>query len=152
MADVIWHKRPNVDELNSSMKQTMIGHLGILVTEVGDNYIKGTMPVSERTVQPLGAIHGGANVALAESLGSVAANFVVDDQYYYCVGQEVNANHVRSVNKGIVTAVSRPVYIGRSSHVWETLIYDEREKLTCISRLTVSVLKHNMSAGRQELV
>lgn len=139
---VIWFKKDlTVDEIQPLGKNTMGEHLGMLFTEVGPDYLKATMPVDHRTKQPYGLLHGGASVALAETLGSVGAALVVDYNKLICVGQEINANHLRSVRSGLVTGVAKPVHIGASSQVWEIKIYDEREKLVCISRLTVAVLK-----------
>lgn len=100
-----------------------------------------TMPASDRTRQPIGIIHGGANVVLAETLASTAANAVVDQALYYCVGLEINANHLRSVREGIVTAVTRPIHIGRSTHVWSIDIFNEQQQITCSSRMTAYVVK-----------
>ncbi len=139
---VIWFKKDlTVEEIQPLGKNTMGEHLGMVFTEVGPDYLKATMPVDHRTKQPYGLLHGGASVALAETLGSVGAALVVDHNQQICVGQEINANHLRSVRNGFVTGVAKPVHIGASSQVWEIKIYDEREKLVCISRLTVAVLK-----------
>ena len=119
----------------------MLQHLGIKITELGQDYIEGTMPADHRTFQPYKLVHGGANVVLAESLGSIGAQLTVDPEKYYCVGQEVNANHLRSVRDGEVRARAEQVYKGKTSQVWETKLYDHRNKLTCISRLTVAVVK-----------
>ncbi|MBB5212575.1 hotdog fold thioesterase [Microbulbifer hydrolyticus] len=118
----------------------MPGHLGMVITEVGDDYLVGTMPVDQRTRQPFGILHGGASVALAETLGSIGANLVVDNSKFYCVGQEINANHLRPVAEGVVTAKASPVHIGRSSQVWEIRISDPNGKLNCISRITMAVV------------
>ncbi len=139
---VIWfNKDLTVEDIQPLGKNTMGEHLGMLFTEVGADYLKATMPVDHRTKQPYGLLHGGASVALAETLGSVGAALVVDHDQQICVGQEINANHLRSVRNGLVTGVAKPIHIGASSQVWEIKIYDEREKLVCISRLTVAVLK-----------
>jgi len=139
---VIWFKKDlTVEDIQPLGKNTMGEHLGMLFTEVGVDYLKATMPVDHRTKQPYGLLHGGASVALAETLGSVGAALVVDHEKMICVGQEINANHLRSVRSGLVTGVAKPIHIGASSQVWEIKIYDEREKLVCISRLTVAVLK-----------
>src|SRR6202046_5344562 len=119
---------------------TMGQHLGIEFTEVGEDFLKGRMPVDNRTRQPYGLLHGGASVALAETLGSVGAAFVVDRTRYNAVGLEINANHVRGVREGYVTGTARPLHIGKSTQVWEIRITDERDKLVCISRLTVAIL------------
>jgi len=103
--------------------------------------VRGTMPVDARTHQPYGLLHGGASVALAETLGSVGAAMVIDPEKFICVGQEINANHLRGVKQGLVTGITRPVHIGNNSHVWEIRIYDEQERLVCISRLTVAILQ-----------
>ncbi|HET9695014.1 MAG TPA: hotdog fold thioesterase [Steroidobacteraceae bacterium] len=116
-------------------------HLGMELTEVGPDYLRGTLPVDERTRQPFGLLHGGASVALAETLGSVAANFCVDTTRFYCVGQEINANHVRSARSGRVTGTARPVHLGSRSQVWDIRIEDAAGKLTCVSRLTMSVIE-----------
>jgi 1,4-dihydroxy-2-naphthoyl-CoA hydrolase len=139
---VIWFKKDlTVEEIQPLGKNTMGEHLGMLFTEIGADYLKATMPVDHRTKQPYGLLHGGASVALAETLGSVGAALVVDHEKMICVGQEINANHLRSVRGGLVTGVAKPIHIGATSQVWEIKIYDEREKLVCISRLTVAVLK-----------
>lgn len=122
-------------------KGTMGEHLGMEWVAVGEDYLKMRMPVNERTKQPYGLLHGGASCALAETIGSVASHFVIDPEKYYCVGLEINANHVRSANKGFVTATCSPLHIGKTTHVWDIKIHDEREKLVCISRLTVAIIK-----------
>lgn len=121
----------------------MLQHLGIEITAISDNYIEGTMPADERTFQPFKLVHGGANVVLAESLGSIGAQLTIDPDKYYCVGQEVNANHVRGVRKGLVRGRAEQIYKGKTSQVWQINLYDERNKLTCTSRLTVAVVKQN---------
>ena len=115
-------------------------YLGIEFTELGDDYLKARMPVDQRTKQPYGILHGGASVALAETVGSTAAGLVVDRSKFRVVGQEINANHVRAVSSGWVTGTARPAHIGRRSHVWEIRITDEKERLVCISRLTMAVI------------
>lgn len=139
---VIWHKKDlALKDFESLGKNTMGDHIGIRFSELGENYLKATMPVDERTKQPYGLLHGGASVALAETLGSVASALVIDTENFICVGQEINANHLRGVRNGYVTGVTHPIHLGASSHVWEIKIYDEAEKLVCISRLTVAILK-----------
>ena len=137
----IWFRTYNVKDLNSLGNNTMVEHLGIKFTELGEDYLKGTMPVDHRTLQPAGILHGGASVALAESLGSVAAALCIDREKYYGVGLDINANHVRSVREGTVTGVVKPLHIGRSTHVWEIRIFTEDEKLVCVSRLTMAILE-----------
>jgi len=119
----------------------MVDHLGIEITEVGDDFLRGTMPADHRTVQPLRIVHGGANVALAETLASIAANYCVDPSKEYCVGLEINANHIRSVAEGgRVTGTARPVHLGGRTQIWEIRIEHEG-KLACLSRMTAAVLQ-----------
>lgn len=122
----------------------MVSHLGITFTEIGPDYLKATMPVDHRTRQPLGLLHGGASVVLAETLGSTAGSCCVDLERFFVVGIEINANHLRSVQEGIVEGTARPVHLGGSTQVWEIRILDASEQLICISRLTLSVLKRRV--------
>ena len=139
---MIWHNpQLSLKDFDGMGKNTMGEHICIRFSEIGDNYLKATMPVDHRTIQPYGLLHGGASVALAETLGSVGAAMVIDPQQSICVGQEINANHIRGVKTGLVTGIATPIHLGSSSHVWEIKIYDEAEKLVCISRLTVAILK-----------
>ncbi len=119
----------------------MLSHVGIELTEITKNGIGGKMPVDHRTTQPMGLLHGGASCVLAESLGSIGAHLVVDIQKFYCVGLEINANHLRSVTKGNVFGFATPIHLGKSTQVWNISIHDDRNKLVCISRLTMAVLK-----------
>ncbi len=136
----IWFKKDiDVEKLNRFSANTMNEILGIKITEIGENYLKGTMPVDKRTHQAYGILHGGASAALAETLGSIGSVIVVDPEKYICVGVEINANHIRSVRDGIVTGTALPLHLGASSHVWEIKITDKNEKLVCVSRLTVFV-------------
>lgn len=138
----IWHNPAlQISDFAHYSKGTMGEHLGMLFTELGPDYLKATMPVDHRTKQPYGLLHGGASVALAETLGSIGAALVIDQENFICVGQEINANHIRGVRSGIVTGIAKPIHMGATSHVWEIKIYDEGEKLVCISRLTVAILK-----------
>jgi 1,4-dihydroxy-2-naphthoyl-CoA hydrolase len=138
----IWfHKNLLPEDLQPLGKNTLGEHLGMQFTEVGDNYLKATMPVDHRTHQPYGLLHGGASVALAETLGSVGAALTLDPDQFICVGMEINANHLRSVRSGKVTGTATPLHRGSSSQVWEIKIHDDHGKLVCISRLTVAVLK-----------
>ncbi|WP_067516056.1 hotdog fold thioesterase [Endozoicomonas ascidiicola] len=131
----IW-KRP-YDPAKAQFRDNMCDHVGIEITEVGDDFLRGTMPVDHRTIQPMGLLHGGASVVLAETLGSIAANLCCEDGYY-CVGLEINANHLRSATSGKVTGTTRPVHIGRSTQVWEIKIEDDQGRPTCISRITMA--------------
>ena len=119
----------------------MVEHLGIVYTDVGKDFISAKMPVDHRTHQPLGLLHGGASVALAETLGSVAATFSVDHEKFNCVGVEINANHVKSVRKGWVHGTAKPLHLGKSTQIWEIVINSESGELVCISRLTLAVIK-----------
>ena len=150
----IWFKPVDLEQLQQAFdgKRDLPGHLDIRITEVGPDYLRGTMPVDHRTWQPFGLLHGGASVALAETLGSVAANYCVDMTRFYCVGQEINANHLRSVRSGRVTGTARPIHIGSRSQVWDIRIEDESRRLTCISRLTMSVLEGSVGFGAQQRV
>ena len=125
-------------------KGTLMQTLGIKISEIGDDYLKATMEAGPENHNPLGIVHGGANVVLAETVASYAANFVVDTDNYYCVGQEINANHLKAARNGIITAVTKPIHIGKRSSVWEVLIYNAANELTCISRMTAAVVKHKM--------
>jgi 1,4-dihydroxy-2-naphthoyl-CoA hydrolase len=137
----IWHVRPDIDAINNGInKGTICELLDIRVTEVGDDFIKGTMPADARTFQPFGVVHGGANVVLAESLGSIAGAHVIDLAMSKCLGQEVGATHLRPVSSGLVTGTAKPIHLGRRSHVWEIRLEDDRGKLTCISKLTLAIL------------
>ena len=140
---MMWHKKPDLVELNNRGLNTAVEHMGIQITEIGDDYLKGTMPVDHRTVQPRGILHGGSSVLLAETLGSIAANYCVDLDKAFCVGMEINANHLRSVPAGIVTGIAKPLHMGRSTQVWEIKLYDQKERLTCVSRLTMAVVQKN---------
>ena len=120
---------------------TMGEHIGIEFTELGADFMKAQMRVDARTRQPYGLLHGGASCVLAETLGSVASAMVIDPDKFICVGLEINANHVRGVREGLVTGVVTPLHLGSTTHVWDIKIHDEREKLVCVSRLTVAILK-----------
>jgi 1,4-dihydroxy-2-naphthoyl-CoA hydrolase len=137
----IWLRPYQLEEVQQRGTGTMVEHIGIVITGVGEDFLKGTMPVDHRTIQPMGILHGGASVALAETLGSLAANLVVDNEKQYCVGLDINANHIRATVKGkTVTGVARPIHLGSSTQVWSIEITNEEGKLVCISRLTMAVL------------
>ena len=136
----IWKSGTTLDEVNQMGANTLVHHLGITVVEIGDDFLKASMPVDHRTHQPMGILHGGASVALAETVGSIAASRCVPPDHY-CVGLEINANHLRAVREGLITAVARPIHLGRSTQVWDIRINDEQDQPVCISRLTMAVLK-----------
>lgn len=140
----IWFGQPSADEITRQFKGSLMENLGIEVTEIGPDYLKGKMPVDHRTVQSFGLLHGGASVALAETLGSRAANLCVDPDKNLCVGLEINANHIRSEESGFVTGTARPVYIGKSAQVWEIHIENVKQQLVCIARHTVAVRNRKM--------
>ena len=142
----IWFKKDwNLEKLNRFASNTLNEWIGIQFIEVGENYLKASMPVDNRTRQAYGLLHGGASATLAETVGSVASVMVVDPERYYCVGVEINANHLRSVKEGLVVATAVPLHLGLSSHVWEIKITDTQDKLVCASRLTVFVKRKKPS-------
>lgn len=139
---MIWHQATiDLNELNALGNSTIAEALGIKFTEIGPNYLKASMPVDSRTQQPYGLLHGGASCVLAETLGSVASVLVADRAKQICVGLEINANHIKGVKSGLVIGTVTPLHLGASTHVWDIKIHDEKDKLICVSRLTVAVLK-----------
>ncbi|NIG57695.1 hotdog fold thioesterase [Chitinophaga sp. Cy-1792] len=137
----IWHSTDvSLEQLNEMGAGTMAETLGMEFTEIGPDYLRIMMPVDQRTVQPYGLLHGGASVALAETVGSVGSGLIIDPAKYICVGMEINANHIRGVKSGYVHALAKPLHIGSTSHVWEIRITDDEHKLVCASRLTVAIL------------
>jgi len=137
----IWRVQATPEQLIERARNTLAEHLGIRVTEIGTDYLRATMPVNPHTHQPQGILHGGASVALAETVGSLAANLCVDLTKYVCVGQEINANHLRPVASGLVTGTARPYHVGGRSQVWGIEIRDENDKLVCVSRITMAVVE-----------
>ena len=136
----IWKQTADLERINAWNAGSLVEHLGMRITEVGEDFLRGTMPVDARTRQPFGLLHGGASVALAESLGSLAGTMCLDASKEMAVGIDINANHVRAVTEGIVTGTARPLHIGRNTQVWEIRIENEDGKLVCISRLTLAVV------------
>ena len=137
------NKNTPLSAVNALSKNTMLEQLGIVITELGDDFIVGTMPVDHRTHQPMGLLHGGASAALIESLGSLGSALSVDRNLFTIVGVEVNANHIRGVKSGIVTATAKLVHGGKTTHVWQADIKDESGKLVCTGRLTVLIVSKN---------
>jgi 1,4-dihydroxy-2-naphthoyl-CoA hydrolase len=129
-----------LEALNNLSANSMIYHLGIVFTSLGDDYIEAKMPVDHRTHQPLGLLHGGASVTLAETLGSVAAWLCLDNSLQYCVGLDINANHIKSVREGFVIGKVTPVHVGKKTHVWEIRITTEMNELVCVSRITMAII------------
>lgn len=136
----IWFREYSLDEINGMARGTIHEPLGIRFTEIGNDYLVATMPVDRRTFQPMGLLHGGASVLLAESLGSIGALMIVNPGQQFPVGLEVNANHIRAVRDGTVTASARPVHLGKTTQVWETRVLDDKGRLVCVSRLTIAIL------------
>lgn len=130
----------NVATLNRMSQNTMVEHLAIEVTDMGEEYISAKMPVDHRTKQPMGLLHGGASVVLAETLGSMAATCTLNLEEQYCVGLEINANHIKSAREGYVYGTTRPVHIGKRTQIWEIKITNDQEDLVCISRITIAII------------
>jgi 1,4-dihydroxy-2-naphthoyl-CoA hydrolase len=136
----IFRKDITLEDLNKLSVNTMGEQIGIKFTGIGDDFLEATMPVDKRTHQPFGLLHGGASVALAETLGSMAAACCLDLTKQFCVGLDINANHVRGVKEGFVTGITKPVHIGKKTQVWEIRITNQQNELVCISRITMAVL------------
>jgi len=137
----IWFRQFTIDEVRKFQHDTMGSHLGIEFTEIGPDFLTARMPVDGRTMQPDRILHGGASVALAESLGSVGGSMCVDRERFQIVGQEINANHLRPAMSGHVTGRATPIHLGRRSQVWNIEITDDRRRLVCVSRLTIAVIE-----------
>jgi 1,4-dihydroxy-2-naphthoyl-CoA hydrolase len=142
----IWKQELTLDQVNA-WHDTMVERIGIVITQIGDDYIRATMPVDGRTRQPYGLLHGGASVALAETLGSLGS-MMCSDASQLAVGIEINANHVRGVSDGVVTGIARPIHLGRQTQVWEVRVEDERARLVCIARLTVAIVPRQTPAAQ----
>ena len=138
---MIWFKEYNIKDWEERIGDTIHNSLGIEITEITNNTILGTMPIDERTFQPMGILHGGASVVLAESLGSIGSAMIVDPKKYYAVGQSINANHVRPGIKGLAHGVAKPIHIGTRSHIWDIEIFNDEKKLICTCRLTMAVIE-----------
>ena len=136
----IWYRTPDPALIDAMSEGTIDEHLGIKITQVGDDYLSGTMPADKRTFQPYGIVHGGANVVLAETLGSIAGAHVIDTNSLLCLGQEVSATHLRPVSSGMVTGTARPIHLGKRSHVWEIRLENDQGKLSCIAKLILAIV------------
>ena len=136
----IWYRTPDPALIDAMSKGTIDEHLGIKITQVGDDYLSGTMPADKRTFQPYGIVHGGANVVLAETLGSIAGAHVIDTNSQLCLGQEVSATHLRPVSSGMITGTARPIHLGKRSHVWEIRLENDQGKLSCIAKLILAIV------------
>ncbi|MGD2170239.1 MAG: hotdog fold thioesterase [Chlamydiota bacterium] len=137
----IWRKTITADDLNKRCKDSLSDHLGIVFTEVGENYLMATMPVNAKTRQPMDIMHGGASAALAETVGSAAGNYCVDESKI-CVGLSLNTNHLKMATKGIVTAKATPIHLGKKTQVWTIPIFNEKEIIISMTTLTLAVIEH----------
>lgn len=150
---MIWFKPYSVEYLQGLRNANMGAHIGLDLIEVGDDYLKGRMPVDHRTTQPFGILHGGASCVLSETLGSVAAWMTIDPEAYRAVGLEINANHIRAVTDGSVIGICTPMHVGRRTQVWQTDIIEEATgKRVCISRLTVAIIEQGTLSAQKDKV
>jgi 1,4-dihydroxy-2-naphthoyl-CoA hydrolase len=140
---MIWKTPLTIEELQKRCANTFVSHLKIVFTEVGDDYLKAEMPIGPYLMQPMGIMHGGVSCSLAETVGSAAANYCVDIKTEYCVGLDINTNHIRPVTLGVLTATAKPYHIGKKTQVWSIEIHDDQNNLVSVTRLTLMILKHN---------
>lgn len=143
----IWFQHVDLDAINRINHGMLAGLLNITFTEVDGHHLTATMPVTPRLHQPLGSLHGGASCVLAETVGSIAANLCVNPKEKACVGLEINANHIRPISEGLLIAKASPLHLGKTTHVWDIKIYNELEKLICVSRLTVAVIERKQPSA-----
>jgi 1,4-dihydroxy-2-naphthoyl-CoA hydrolase len=144
----IWHGEPDLGAVRKQSAGTLSDHLGITLDELGADFVRASLPVTPRVLQPFGLLHGGASMVLAETLGSIGATLTVDITKFLCVGQEINANHLRGAREGdVITGIARPVHLGRTSQVWSIEMRDARQRLVCISRFTVAVVPRPAAAA-----
>jgi 1,4-dihydroxy-2-naphthoyl-CoA hydrolase len=141
----IWYNKPDPELISELNQGTIDQHLGIKITDVGDDYLTGIMPADRRTFMPYGYVHGGANVVLAESLGSIAGAHAINPDEYLCLGQEVSATHLRPVSTGVVTGTARPIHLGKRSHVWEIRLTNDAGKLSCLAKLILAIIPKSSS-------
>jgi 1,4-dihydroxy-2-naphthoyl-CoA hydrolase len=146
----IWKMPLTLEEVNTRSANTAAEHLGMVFSAYTDNSLSATMPIDNRTCQPLGLLHGGISAALAETVASSAANYCVDQQLAYCVGLDINANHIRGVNSGQVTATATPFHLGQSTQVWDVRIVDDRARLVCIARMTMAVITRRPTSAEEK--
>ena len=137
----IWHRQPCLSAIKKMCENTIDNYLGIEIIDIGDNFLSGKIPVNSNTAQPFGIIHGGANIVLAESLGSIASAHVINSETEICFGQEVNASHVRPVSSGFVTGTASPIHLGKRSHIWQIELKNDENKLSCFVKLTMAIKK-----------
>lgn len=138
---MIWHQAYNIKDWEERDRNTIHTSLGIEITEIGDSFVTGKMPIDQRTVQPMNILHGGASVVLAESLGSIGSTMIVDTDKYFAVGQAINANHIRPGIKGWVHGIAKPIHIGSRSHIWDIEIMNDDQKVVCTCRLTMAIVE-----------
>ena len=136
----IWANNYQIEDVNSRNADTLSDFLGIVISEINPDSLKATMPITAKVKQPIGIMHGGSSCVLAETVGSTAANMTVDLKHQYCVGLDINTNHIRSIRDGMVTATAKPFHLGKTTQVWEILIHDEQQRLISVTRLTMAVL------------
>ena len=136
----IWFTDTNIQALKERSLKTLVSHLGIELTKIGNNYLEGTMPVDDRTVQPARLLHGGASCVLAETLGSIAANMCIDNSIKMAVGQHIEATHLRSATKGLVRGIAKAIYIGKTSQTWRIEIFNEENKMICDSKIIMAII------------
>lgn len=141
---MIWFKKQTLPEINGIFNRYMTKLLDIKATEITEDTLVCSMPITDNVRQPFGILHGGASVVLAESIGSVASNLIVDPEKYVGVGLDINANHLRPAKHGFLYATCKSLHIGKTTHVWDIKIRDDRQKLICIARLTVAIIKNNV--------
>lgn len=151
MAGIWKQSAVNIEQLNQQCKNTLAEVLEISFLELGDDFLKASMPVNKKTHQPYGLLHGGASAALAETVGSVASWLCIDPEKQVCVGMEINCNHLKAKRSGVIVAAASPLHIGATTHVWDVKIRDEKENLICVSRLTVAVLRNRHTEPARSL-
>lgn len=143
MPQSIWTTPITLEELELRCQNSLSSFLGIIFTEIGPDYLEAKLSISPKTVQPMGILHGGASCALAETVASAAANYVIDQSQFFCVGIELNINHIKAVKEGLIFARATPLHIGKTTQVWDIQVRTERGERTAVSRLTLSVLQRN---------
>lgn len=136
----IWFKEVNLEDMKKRHQNTLVSHVGIELTHIGEDTLEGTMPVDERTIQPFKLLHGGASCVLSETLGSIAANMCIDTNEKMAVGQHIEATHLRSATKGRVKGIAKAIYLGRTSHTWRIEIYNDEGKLICDSKIVMAII------------
>ncbi len=147
----IWFAPVTLDEINRRARHSLCDHLAIEFIEIGDNSLSASMPVDTRTMQPMGILHGGATCALAETVGSAAANYCIDQAHYVCVGLEINVNHIKSVRGGRIIGKASPLHLGKTTQVWDIQVRTEQNLLVAVSRLTMAVLQKNKDSAKMNV-